>query len=799
MPVPRRRLAVLLALATFAGAGPGSAAADAATAAAAHRVEEVTARGVLERLAVETPAGDQVRYAVRSARQSWWLEGVVRSAPAVGSEVEVTGMPVDEYTLAVRSLRVIGGGQALATAALAPRSTRVLVVRVYWGARPPARPTAAATHRQVLADSKAWFGEVSHGRYTVSGTVAPWLKIAHPGDCYFGAYRALDEAVAATRRAGYDLSQYGRLVVYLPCSAGGILGMAHMPGGVVWMFGNLAKGTVMHEQGHNLGLPHASSRVCRRAGWGPTTWSSRCYSDEYGDEIDAMGNRRAGHFSAPYKSRLGWLLRATTVTSSRTVRLTPYEKGGSGLKAVRIQARGATYWLEYRTRTGADRSLPKGSAGVQIRLQGADGQTQLLDAAPGSAAGFDEFAASHLPAGSSWTTPENVRITVTRQSPSAATVAIRFGARPRAPGTVRRVSTLAGVDSVRLGWKRPADNGSIIRRYVIRRLPDGATRMVKSAGGTRTSYRWGGLRPNHSYRFTVRAVNEVGTSAPVTSSSVRTLDDHPAVTIDAPGNGARVQGLVTVRFTAQPNQHTRSPIQQVEVSVDGRPVGSDWWAPWEPFPWETRELANGRHTIRVTVTDQASRSASATATVDVKNPTQTVTIVDPTAGEQVTGQVGVTYRLAPAGWTWDSVALLVDGAEHDWATAGDPLSLDTTWLDSGPHTLRVRATSPWRTVTSPPVTVTIPTPVVTLTSPTAGATLAGVVDVGYSLAPAGWGWQQVWVVVDDSEQVSATPGDALALDTSWWGTGPHTLRVRAYDEQWRSYDSAEVRITFAEP
>jgi uncharacterized protein involved in copper resistance len=74
-----------------------------------------------------------------------------------------------------------------------------------------------------------------------------------------------------------------------------------------------------------------------------------------------------------------------------------------------------------------------------------------------------------------------------------------------------------------------------------------------------------------------------------------------------------------------------------------------------------------------------------------------------------------------------------------------------------------------------------------------------VIDVGYSLTPAGWGWQQVWAVVDDWEQVSATPGDALALDTTWWGTGPHTLRVRAYDEQWRSYDSAEVQVTFAAP
>ena len=49
------------------------------------------------------------------------------------------------------------------------------------------------------------------------------------------------------------------------------------------------------------------------------TWSSKCTTIEYGDEIDTMGNRRAGHYNAFYKCRLGWLQRLATVTSTRTV------------------------------------------------------------------------------------------------------------------------------------------------------------------------------------------------------------------------------------------------------------------------------------------------------------------------------------------------------------------------------------------------------------------------------------------------------------------------------------------------
>ena len=159
----------------------------------------------------------------------------------------------------------------------------------------------------------------------------------------------------------------------------------------------------------------------------PVTWSSRCTTSEYGDELDAMGNRRAGHYNALYKSRFGWLQRLTTVTSTRTVRLTPYETTGPGVKAIRLRAGRATYWLEYRTRTGADREMLPGTAGVQIRYQTGD-RTQLLDAGPGSTTGYYDFADGHLPAGSSWTTPQNVRITVISQSASGATVAIKFRA-----------------------------------------------------------------------------------------------------------------------------------------------------------------------------------------------------------------------------------------------------------------------------------------------------------------------------------------------------------------------------------
>jgi hypothetical protein len=622
--------------------------------------------------------------------------------------VEVIGAPVDEYTLDVERIRVVAGAP-VGTLASTPRSTRVLVLRLFWGARPPARPTTTTVRERVVEDSRAWFGEVSRGRYQVSGTVTRWLRIPHPGDCFQGTFVAGQRGLDAAVRAGYNVRAFGRVVFYLPCNAGGVLGLGSMPGPFVWLYGNLLKSAIMHEQGHNLGLPHASARLCEQKGWGATTWSSRCSVSEYGDEIDSMGNRRSGHFNAYYKSRLGWLSRWATVRSTKTVRLTPYEKGGRGLKAARVVARGATYWLEYRAGSGADRGLTKGTAGVQIRYQTRDGRTELLDAGPGTTVGYYDFADPHLPAGSSWTTPQNVRITVTGQTPRAATVAIRFGAPPRAPGSVGTVTAQAGTDSVRLAWKRPPDNGSIIRRYVITRLNDGARRTVTTTGGITTSFRWGGLTPRQTYRFSVRAVNQVGVSPEVRSPSVRTLDDRPTVVIGNPANGASVQGVVSVQFTPGANPHTRMPIYWVEVFVDGGSQATFWGAPWGPYQWDTRGLANGQHTIRVVVTDSNGKTAARSVAVTVSNPTPTVAITDPVDGETVAGQIDVHYTLAPAGWDWQYVDLYVDGWSYGSVSPGDPLPVDTTWIGTGQHTLRVVATDGrWNAYESPPVTINIP-------------------------------------------------------------------------------------------
>src|SRR5207247_5288603 len=137
-----------------------------------------------------------------------------------------------------------------------------------------------------------------------------------------------------------------------------------------------------------------------------------CYQLEYGDGLDIMGWSNSGHFNAPQKERLGWLNYGvsppiTTVTSSGSYTLAPYETIGTAPKTLKIlkytnPTTGAQdwYYVEFRQAVGFDSYLgtnPNFCAnamnssnilnGVEIRwvpgAQPASG-IRLLDLPPGS-------------------------------------------------------------------------------------------------------------------------------------------------------------------------------------------------------------------------------------------------------------------------------------------------------------------------------------------------------------------------------------------------------------------------------
>jgi hypothetical protein len=124
----------------------------------------------------------------------------------------------------------------------------------------------------------------------------------------------------------------------------------------------------------------------------------------------------------------------------------------------------------------------------------------------------------------------------------------------------------------------------------------------------------------------------------------------------------------------------------VTLLIDGT-----WSASAQPghvLTFDTSQLTPGTHNLRVLAFSDVDGDHTSPA-VSVTVPAPTVTITSPGQGTNLSGQVSVSYTLAPANRQWSYAELFVDDTSWTTAFPGDQLPLDTTAFEPGPHTLRV--------------------------------------------------------------------------------------------------------------
>ncbi|MBX3745248.1 MAG: carboxypeptidase regulatory-like domain-containing protein [Verrucomicrobiae bacterium] len=262
-----------------------------------------------------------------------------------------------------------GPRDALATAQSAPTARlavpaigtlRVLFLRVRC-AGDIAPPVTVAEAGTVMEAVDRHFQALSYGKLRFEWTVSPDLPLPLTRDEYapLGTSRILDDARAAALEQGLDFEDFDLELVRhhpIPGWAGGY-GRLGQRGAWAQIDG---PAILVHEFGHNLGLPHANywttagplhePRVsppfptplhglpvtsefdpASRIGHDSIIGLGR--SDEYGDVFDLMGaggeGGTAAQINAIYKRALLWLEPAHTavVATSQTVRLRPFDAG----------------------------------------------------------------------------------------------------------------------------------------------------------------------------------------------------------------------------------------------------------------------------------------------------------------------------------------------------------------------------------------------------------------------------------------------------------------------------------------
>src|SRR6266567_2674893 len=224
----------------------------------------------------------------------------------------------------------------------------------------------------------------------------------------------------------------------VPCGWAGYSYIGGIPSSS-WVNGQLYQDVVSHELGHALGLYHSHSLSCGTAVYA----ASGCTQYEYGDYYETMGNSNVNGYSMDYnafqKERLGWLNYSaqpaiTSVTSSGTYQIGPYEAQDTNSKALKIlqsSSSGTYYYVESRQALGDDSALSNTSIpgyssvvnGVVVHVatpSNANG-SELLDMNPSATWGY----AMALGVGQSYTdAAAGVTISPTAVSSTGATVQV---------------------------------------------------------------------------------------------------------------------------------------------------------------------------------------------------------------------------------------------------------------------------------------------------------------------------------------------------------------------------------------
>jgi hypothetical protein len=212
-----------------------------------------------------------------------------------------------------------------------------------------------------------------------------------------------------------------------------------------------------------------------------------------------------------------------------------------------------------------------------------------------------------------------------------------------------------------------------------------------------------------------------------------------AASFTAPAAGATVSGTVSVGLAASGGTGPYT----YRLAIDGTQVFSTTiGAITASFAWNTMPVADGNHTLSLTLTDSAGGSASATIGVTVSNAssgTLRVAITTPSAGSTVSGTVWVNIWVDGAAAGSKAYTMTV-GSSTVWAQSSTAAHVALPWITTdtpnGPQTLVASVRDAGGNTGSGSVSVTVqngsapPAPSASFTSPAAGATVSGTVAVG---------------------------------------------------------------------
>jgi hypothetical protein len=418
-----------------------------------------TLSGVIETLWIDYPDhAERVDHLVtRDGRRLELQYTRQQRRSLAGSTVSVTGRLDGDYlALDPSAVEVAGSTATSTTTNLLPYvlgAQKLLVIPVKFQLDPSEPWTLDEISQRVFVETDAYYRDVSLARTWFEGDVTPWVTINRdPTVC--DPYGVKDDAIAEAAKLGYDATGYGRLLYIVPaleCSWAGVAGVGGNPSHS-W-YRDIDFKTLAHELGHNFGLRHSHSAVCRQdESW---FWRTSCEQYDYGDIFDIMGGSLGAAFNVLQQRRLGYLDSDPTKTTTLVEITNEYQIGTYAVanslpRALRIPAgidpdSGAarTLYVTRREPVGLDSLLGGSLSADQTRIRNGitihigmeeTGDGALIDTTPFTQSGMTDLMDAPLLVGESYIDPfSGITVAPVTVEPGIATVAVTFGP-PQDPG-----------------------------------------------------------------------------------------------------------------------------------------------------------------------------------------------------------------------------------------------------------------------------------------------------------------------------------------------------------------------------
>lgn len=329
--------------------------------------------------------------------------------------------------------------------------------------------------------------------------------------------------------------------------------------------------------------------------------------------------------------------------------------------------------------------------------------------------------------------------------------------------------------------------------YTYRLSIDSIQVFTTTVSATTASYSWNTttyVNGGHALALTVTDSRGSSTSA---TRIVNTQNGPQALaaSFTAPAAGATVSGsTVSVGMAASGGTTPYT----YRLTVDGTQIFTTTTsATAASFSWNTMPLANGSHTLGLTVTDSASGSVTATRAVTVQNGgAVTAAFTSPAAGATVSGvvTVGMSAGGGTPGYTY---RLTVDGTQI-FTTTTTATTASTSWdtatVGKGSHTLGLTVTDSVGGSASATRTVTVNntttgTLQVFLTQPSPGSTVSGinwaVIWLSGSSGTSNVYTLSVGAQVVGTQTTSSTGPVSIPWDTTTVANGTQPLTASARD------------------